>query len=181
MEAHEKDLQIIEEYKKTRNNNLLAPLFKQYSDAMFGLAFYYLKDRDKALDVVMDAFEIILRTIHTKDITYFKGWALSICRNTCLKRLRDEKSFDELTDYSESFVESDAPLEYTDEQIDQLIEFIRELKEEQRICIEGFYLNKWSYQNISAQYGFSLNEVKSYIQNGKRNLMNMFERIKKTK
>jgi len=179
MEDQEKDLQIILEYKGSRDKKILASLFKKYSDSMFGLAYYYVKDRDKAMDVVMDSFEIILRTIHAKDITYFKGWALSICRNTCLKRLRDEKTFYELTDNSESFMESSADLEYTDEQIDQLVDFVKALKEEQKVCIEGFYLNKLSYQDISNQYGYSLKEVKSYIQNGKRNLLNMFERNKK--
>jgi RNA polymerase sigma-70 factor (ECF subfamily) len=44
------------------------------------------------------------------------------------------------------------------------------LKENQRICVELFYLKNKSYQDIANETNFSLNEIKSYIQNGKRNL-----------
>ena len=46
------------------------------------------------------------------------------------------------------------------------------LKEEQRTCVEMFYLRDMSYQQIADETGYSMNEVKSYIQNGKRNLKN---------
>jgi RNA polymerase sigma-70 factor (ECF subfamily) len=46
------------------------------------------------------------------------------------------------------------------------------LNDHQRKCIELFYLKEKSYQEVAEQTGFSLNEVKSHIQNGKRNLKN---------
>ena len=47
---------------------------------------------------------------------------------------------------------------------------IEELSEEQKKCIELFYLKQKSYQEIIDITGYSVNEVKSFIQNGKRNL-----------
>ena len=47
---------------------------------------------------------------------------------------------------------------------------IKELKEEQKICIELFYLQEKSYEEVAKITGYSMKEVKSYIQNGKRNL-----------
>ena len=45
-----------------------------------------------------------------------------------------------------------------------------ELNEEQKKSIVQFYLEKKSYQQIMETTGFSFLQVKSYIQNGKRNL-----------
>ena len=47
---------------------------------------------------------------------------------------------------------------------------LEELNPEQKQCLILFYLEKKSYQEISENTGFSLMQVKSYIQNGKRNL-----------
>ncbi|MFN8166552.1 MAG: sigma factor-like helix-turn-helix DNA-binding protein [Bacteroidia bacterium] len=47
---------------------------------------------------------------------------------------------------------------------------IDRLNEDQKKCIELFYLREMSYKDISELTGFSLNQVKSFIQNGKRNL-----------
>jgi RNA polymerase sigma-70 factor (ECF subfamily) len=47
---------------------------------------------------------------------------------------------------------------------------ISQLSEDQRICIEMFYLKKYCYQDVAEIGGYTMNEVKSHIQNGKRNL-----------
>jgi RNA polymerase sigma-70 factor (ECF subfamily) len=47
---------------------------------------------------------------------------------------------------------------------------IEELSAEQKKCVDLFYLKEKSYVEIAEITGFTLNEVKSYIQNGKRNL-----------
>jgi RNA polymerase sigma-70 factor (ECF subfamily) len=44
------------------------------------------------------------------------------------------------------------------------------LKYNQRLCLKMFYLEGKSYADISYELNFSLKEVKSHIQNGKRNL-----------
>ena len=49
------------------------------------------------------------------------------------------------------------------------------LKQEQRVCIEAFYLKKMSYEQIAKAFGYALKEVKSHIQNGKRNLKLLIE------
>lgn len=174
----ETDEKIILEFKKTGNKRLLNPLFKKYTDVMFGVAFYYVSNRERAMDIVMDSYEVMIKSIHQKNITHFKAWALGICRNLSLKRLRDDKIFLELTEFTESFMEKDESTVYSDEQIDQLHTYVKDLQENQRICIEDFYLNGMSYAEIAEKNEMSLNEIKSAIQNGKRNLGLMFERDK---
>jgi RNA polymerase sigma-70 factor (ECF subfamily) len=47
---------------------------------------------------------------------------------------------------------------------------LEELGKEQKLCVILFYLEKRSYQEIALTTGYTLMQVKSYIQNGKRNL-----------
>ena len=65
--------------------------------------------------------------------------------------------------------------------MDHLQTCLPELKENQRICVDLFYLKSQSYQQICDQTKFSLNEVKSYIQNGKRNLKICMEKREQLK
>ena len=56
---------------------------------------------------------------------------------------------------------------------------ILELKNEQKICIELFYLQQKSYEEISTHTGYSMLQVKSFIQNGKRNLKIIILKLQK--
>lgn len=170
------DESIIRAYKQTRKKRLLGPLFKKYNEKLFGLAYYYLSERESAMDSVMETYEVVLKSIDNKEITYYKGWILSICKNICLKKIRDGKQFSELKEVSDTFMENDADEVYNDETIEKVLELIPQLKENQKVCVEAFYLQSKSYEEISALYGMSFKEVKSHIQNGKRNLKILFEK-----
>lgn len=170
------DEEILIEYKRTNNNQVLSPLFKKYSDSLFGLAFYYLKNRERAMDAVMDTFEAVLKSLSSKEVQYFKGFIMGICRNLCLKKLRDDKKFVELKEISYEFMESGNDLEHNNEEIEKLITLIPLLKDSQRNCINAFYLKSMSYEDISSAYEYSFKEVKSHIQNGKRNLRILYEK-----
>jgi RNA polymerase sigma-70 factor (ECF subfamily) len=61
------------------------------------------------------------------------------------------------------------------ERIPKLQKGIALLKTEQRRCIELLYLQNKSYQEVAEITGYTLKNVKSYIQNGKRNLKNYLE------
>ena len=59
--------------------------------------------------------------------------------------------------------------------LNKMMNAINELNAEQKECVSLFYLQKKSYAEIAAITGFSMMQVKSHIQNGKRNLRLMFE------
>ena len=79
-------------------------------------------------------------------------------------------------DYTVNVMESDEFLhllseeESSEEQLKALHHCLEKLPEEQRTSITRFFLEEMSYADIVEQTGFTLNNVKSYIQNGKRNL-----------
>lgn len=173
------DTELIALYKKTDNNAVIGHLFEKYTHLVFGVCMKYLKDEDDAKDAVMQIFEKLLIDLKKHEITQFKGWLHTVAKNHCLMQLRSDKSLSEkqqeLKKDFKSFVESGYELHLNSEpdkekQLTQLEQAINSLKEEQKICIDLFYLKEKSYQEIAVLTGYSLNTVKSNIQNGKRNI-----------
>lgn len=176
---HLTDEEIIEKYKKTMDKNWVGELYKRYTRFVFLVSMKYLKNEERCHDAVMQIFEKLFSDFHKHKIERFKPWLHTVTRNHCLillrkdqSNLQKEKKFQNEQDY---FVESDEELhpdskDDKDKQLNFLKEAISGLNEEQKICIELFYLQEKSYKEIVEETGFSEKKVKSYIQNGKRNL-----------
>jgi RNA polymerase sigma-70 factor (ECF subfamily) len=62
------------------------------------------------------------------------------------------------------------------EMVDLMVRCLDDLNMEQKLCVTLFYLEKQSYQEIAEKTGYTMMQVKSYIQNGKRNLKIMLDR-----
>ena len=154
-------------------------LYKRYSHLVLGLSIKYLKDQDEAKDSVMHIFEKLMVDLLKHEVQYFKSWLYTFSKNHCLmiirakqSRLRKEmdlqinaSSFMETETHQHLKLSEEREKEYT-----ALESAINELNEEQKKCIDLFYLKEKSYQEVSDMTGYTLNEVKSFIQNGKRNL-----------
>jgi RNA polymerase sigma factor (sigma-70 family) len=173
------DTELIAQYKKTDNNAIVGYLFEKYTHLVFGVCMKYLKDEEEAKDAVMLIFEKLLVDLKKHEISKFSGWLHSVARNHCLMHLRSEKTLTEkqreLKKDLKTFVESDHQphlnnVDDKEKQLSLMEEGIKTLKEDQRICVELFYLKEKSYQEIADHTGYSLNNVKSNIQNGKRNI-----------
>lgn len=174
------DPELIARYKFTLDKNYVGELFKRYSHLVLGLCINYFKNKDEAKDALIQIFEKLFEELRKREVENFPGWLTFVSRNHCISVLRKRKTeFERKTDYSyseEKFVESYEGLRHDEKeiQLQQLEEAVKQLDYEQRICIELFYLKERSYNEISAATGFSLKEVKSYLQNGKRNLRILF-------
>ena len=110
----------------------------------------------------MQLFEDLLPKVPHYEIKVFKPWLYRVAKNHCLQILRKENKEIPL-DYTINLVESE-------EQLNALKHCLEKLPEFQRISIMHFFMEEMSYADIVEQTGFTLNNVKSYIQNGKRNL-----------
>jgi len=139
----------------------------------------YIKDKELSRDITMIVFEKIIDLLLRFEVKYFKSWLYQVSKNESLMYIRNNKKTVVNSDIIEKnqklFMENESNLnldEKQDEEIklDKLPEAMNSLSEKQKICIEMFYLKEQSYIEVSKNTGFTLNEVKSYIQNGKRNL-----------
>ena len=176
---HFSDNELITEYKNTKNNVLVGILYKRYSHLVLGLSLKYLKDEDEAKDAVMQIFEKLLSDLLKFNIEYFKSWLYSFSKNHCLMIIRTKQSKlkkeIDLQVHADSFMETESsshPNTVIEKEIQytKLEKAIEELNEDQRKCIKLFYIKERSYNEIADETGYTINEVKSFIQNGKRNL-----------
>ena len=156
---------------------MVGELFKRYTHLTLGLCLKYLKDKQLAEDAVMNIFEKLIEDLKKHEIHNFKSWLFTYSRNFCLMQLRKkskEISIDEVQNYHDSLMESQQDLHPIDEkenQLQNLEKALNELKKEQKECVELFYLKEKTYIEVAEETGYELKKVKSYIQNGKRNLM----------
>lgn len=169
------DEQLLELYKSSGRMEYYGELYNRYIPLLYGVCLKYLHDADKAQDAVMQLFEDLIPKISTHEIGVFRTWIYSVVKNHCLQILRKEKK-EVLVDFSSDVMEYDEVLhllceeEYDEEKIEVMKRCLQRLPEGQRVSIIHFFMEDYSYADIVEKTGYSLNTVKSNIQNGKRNL-----------
>lgn len=177
--SHISDGELLGYYYADGNQEWIGLLLQRYTLLLLGVCMKYLKNETEAKDCVQQIFLKVLTEAPKYKIDYFKSWLYMVAKNHCLMRLRDKggKGVKELNDIHLAETESNKEeLLQSEKTYDLLAEAITELNEDQRVCVHLFYLQKQSYQQISERSGYSLMQVKSYIQNGKRNLKIILER-----
>ena len=160
------DEELLIHYTKSGDTEYFGELYNRYIPLLYGLCLKYLQDEDRAQEAVMQLFEDLLPKTGNYEIKVFKPWLYRVAKNHCLQLLRKENKEIPL-DYTINVMESDEFLHLLSEE---------ESPEEQRTSITRFFLEEMSYADIVEQTGFTLNNVKSYIQNGKRNLKNCIKK-----
>lgn len=166
---------------KEGNSDALGELFQRYSPLVMGLSLKYFKNVQEAEDLMMILFEKLPAKLKKGEVKNFKNWLYSVCRNECLMELRKKKVDTGDLEKVEFGIENESAqlLEEAlqkEDMIAALETALLELNEEQRICVDLFYLKKTSYDEITTKTGYPLKKVKSYIQNGKRNLKLILEK-----
>ncbi len=181
--SNQEALSLFHRFKKTGDAKDLATLYSYYMEMVLSIGLKYFRNRVEAEDLVMNVYEILYKKADRFTVTNISSWIYTIAKNECLMALRKQKKEipSDLVNYSQQVVENNDYLHlFKDMQkendVDLLHHCIDQLNEEQKLCVEQFYLNNCSYKEISNQTKFSLKQVKSYIQNGKRNLKNCMEK-----
>lgn len=167
------DEELVASYRATRNADVLSTLYLRYTSLIYGVCLKYLKDREEAKDAVMQIYESLSESLLKHDVDRFRGWVYVMARNFCLMKLRAARRNPQ-EDLSPLLMES-APEEHPEGEnlendLKKLEKCIEKLVAEQQRCVRMFFLEEICYRDIAVQTGFDLNQVKSYIQNGKRNL-----------
>jgi RNA polymerase sigma factor (sigma-70 family) len=169
------DQELLEAFKKTGQLVHLSVLYQRYMDLVFGVCLKYFKDADRSKDAVMDIFEELNTKLRLHEVENFKGWLHVVARNYCLMQLRSPRNLkttefnaDVMQSSQENHLANDA-LE-KEETFQQLEGCIEKLPKDQKQSIRLFFVEKKCYNEISGITGYEWKKVRSYIQNGKRNL-----------
>jgi len=181
--------QLVARYTSTHNTEIIGILYERYTHLLFTVCYKYLGNEADAEDTVMLVFEKLFDLLKKSEINNFKSWIYTITKNECLMQLRHNKSGERIIEDNlkklESEIMESVALNHLlsagdgEHRIRYLETAINSLSSEQKQCIELFYLNEKSYREIEQITGFTYNEVKSHIQNGKRNLKQMMERMER--
>ncbi len=166
------DSKLVLKYQKTLNAKYIGFLFDRYGALVFGVCLKYLKNSDDSKDAVIKIFEKIIEDLKNTKVTYFKSWLYMVSKNHCLMILRKKKhDTSNIDDIQLPYEQEElSNFEANELKFNELDKALLQLKESQRLCIMLFYIEELSYDDVSKKTGLSLNEVKSNIQNGKRNL-----------
>jgi len=181
---HTSDQQLLENFYSDNDPEWLGILLPRYTLLLLGVCMKYLKNEEEAKDCVQQIFLKAITELKKYKIDYFKSWIYMVAKNHCLMKIRDGhgKIPVELTERylstTDEQTDTHALLE-NEQAIELMAEALRDLSPEQQQCVTLFYLKKKSYVQISEVTGFTMMQVKSYIQNGKRNLRIMLaEKLK---
>ncbi len=179
----QEEKQLLEQFRESQDLDLLGKLYQPYMHLVYGVCLKYLKHKDCAQDAVMAIFEELVIKLSKYEVENFKSWLYVLSKNHCLMELRKQNrqktdNFDfsdlELMENGQGkHHEEDYAIQ--EDNLEKLTACIAQLKKEQKRCVELFYLDKKSYQEITDSTSYELKKVKSYIQNAKRNLKQCME------
>jgi RNA polymerase sigma factor (sigma-70 family) len=165
------DSELITLYKSSKDVNAFAIVYERYSHLVFGTCLKYLKDEFEAEDLTSKIFEELSEKLLKHNIDYFKGWLYRLTKNECLMFLRKQKT--KVLNCKQILLleqNETSDVAQKEAQLTQLETQLNLLKDEQATCLKLFYLEDKSYQEVALLMNLDLKQVKSAIQNGKRNL-----------
>lgn len=175
------DDQLLANYRGSGDNMWLGHLLQRYTALLLGVGMKYLKDKVTAEDAVQQVFLKTLTHLPKEEMQNFKGWLYILMRNQCLQMLRDKEynTGDEILANIQGTDTNKEEIILKEHTLEQMDEAMNILAPEQKECLTAFYLQKLSYNQIMERTGYGFMQVKSYIQNGKRNLrMVLLQKLK---
>jgi RNA polymerase sigma factor (sigma-70 family) len=170
---------LLTEYRSYGDLELLGKLYEPYMPLVYGLCLKYFKDEDESKDAVMQIFEQLVDKLRIHQVSNFKSWLYALARNYCLMAIRAAGKHQtvslDVNVENDAFVHPDKD-DNQESQLKLMETCMEKLPEDQRSCVKLFYLEQKCYKEVAEMKGYDMNKVKSYIQNGKRNLKICMER-----
>ena len=171
--SKESDHDLVKQYKDAGSLKILGELYNRYMELVYGVCLKYFKEPEDAKDAVINIFEELVTKLKKYDVDNFKGWLYQLSKNHCLMKLRSKKGH--VVNLDPDIVHLPEKI-HLDEVMEQELRLgtmeycIEQLPPEQKQAIKMFYLQEKCYKEIAETTGLEINKVRSFIQNGRRNL-----------
>ena len=177
--AEMSDDELVKVYRSTGDMNALSNLVQRYTALIFAVCMKYLKDPIDSEDAASDIFTTLHEKLGKHDVQSFKSWLYVLTRNHCLQilrnRTRERKQEEDYVMHSAPLLHHDKEDYATEQDFNDLEDCMGRLSGEQGRSIRLFYYDALSYDQIADQLGVAKEKVRSFIQNGRRNLRNCME------
>lgn len=175
------DLEYVAAYRATGDLAILGELYEQHMELIYAVCYNYLRDEEEAKDAVMNLFEQLITDLRRHDVQQFGPWLHSVARNYCLMKLRKNQAHPTTTLVTDAgsdandeplnrLLSDETDLSELEEDLTRVETCLKTLPSEQQICLTLFYLERKTYTEVAELTGYALKQVKSYLQNGRRNL-----------
>ncbi|MCB0596998.1 MAG: sigma-70 family RNA polymerase sigma factor [Lewinellaceae bacterium] len=173
--SEQSDEDLLARYQAGGELAVLGQLFERYAELVYGVCLKYCRDEQEAEDAAMAVFEQLVAKAREHEVHNFKSWLHVLTKNHCLMQLRKasrarEQSFEPQLMQSVDSRHHTIEIHEDNGQLKGLNDCMEQLPEEQRQCVQAFYLEGHSYKEIAGFRKEELGRVRSYIQNGRRNL-----------
>ena len=168
------DAELVLLYRKTGDLKVLGELYQKHMDLVYGVCLKYFKESERSKDAVMQIFEELVTKLKKHEVDNFKGWLHRLAKNYCLMQLRTPKNL-KTVEIPESLMQNEENV-HLDGMLDkeenfQKLEYcLTTLSDDQRRAVQLFYIEGKCYNEIVELMGQEWNQVRSFIQNGRRNL-----------
>lgn len=181
------DEQLIDLYNQSGNTDFINLLYQRYAHLIKATCYRYLEEEEASKDLSMEVFEKMIAHISDAPIHSFSNWLFIICRNSCISYLRSRKRWLRWSKVYQKaqkeklnlFMENEEVWRLTEKDVQTseqyLTQALEQLTDAQRHCIKLFFEAKMSYREVAEQTGYSLSDVKSHLQNGKRRLKKLLQ------
>lgn len=174
------DKELADRYRDTGDMAVLGELYGRYMELVYGVCLKYFKEPEASKDAVMQVFEELVSKLRKHTVENFRAWLHQVARNYCLMQLRTPRNmktveFNGELMQNEETVHLNAVLEKEDN-FKRLEGCLDLLTGDQQRAIKLFYLDNKCYNEIVEETGIAWNQVRSFIQNGRRNLKNCMEK-----
>ncbi|HEY5405597.1 MAG TPA: sigma-70 family RNA polymerase sigma factor [Ginsengibacter sp.] len=169
----EDDQELVKQYRREENLDTLGELYRRYMELVYGVCLKYMKEPEDAKDCVINIFEELISKLKKYEVDNFKGWLYQLSKNHCLMKMRSNKRQPTIIDadvmHLQENIHPDSVVE-KEQQLSTMEYCIEQLPQEQKLAIELFYLKEKCYKEIADSTHNDINKVRSFIQNGRRNL-----------
>lgn len=171
---HQTDAELAAAYKQTENIELLGELYQRYMDLVYGVCLKYLKEPETAKDAVMQIFEELVMKLKKHEVENFRAWLHQVAKNHCLMQLRTPRNL-KTVEIPAALMQNEENVHLNgvfekEENLEKLEHCLATLSDEQRRMLQFFYMEGKCYNEIVGLTGYNWNQVRSFIQNGRRNL-----------
>jgi RNA polymerase sigma factor (sigma-70 family) len=177
------DKELVDLYKKSTGLEALGELYKRYMDLVYGVCLKYLKNSESAKDAVMQIFEELVVKLKKHEVENFKSWLYKVAKNYCLMQLRSPKNL-KTVEMNPAIMQNEETLHLNgvlekEENFKKMEQCLDTLPDVQKMVIQLFYLEGKCYNEIVENTGHEWSQVRSFIQNGRRNLKLCMEKKEK--
>ncbi len=174
------DVELIARYQSTRTEAYFEELFARYQDKVFPICYKLLRNKEESQDACMEIFEKVRKALPQDQVDKFNDWLYVVIKNHCYDQIRkrrmrlitgiDDEEIEKILWKNGHCVRPEYEENERQDKLQEVEAALSRLDETQKICVDEFYCQGKSYKVIAEQTGYTLNQVKSYLQNGIRNL-----------